>query len=394
MVERQSQQKQHTNAANSIKRDAVHFPLPVAAATLAAEQHDSTQQQEPIGSLPGDKTVKKDKKALLMCAGGPLGALEAGALIALDEKGVQFDVISGACIGAVQTLCYTSPAGGRSGRENLEAWVNATGLSDYIYDVLGANYKIFARPSGPFSELWEQWAMWMMQANPFFEASPGNELQRFYSDLYLLGLTMWAPFVMTPRSTSISRVFESGLSAMIDFEGLKNIEPEVYINALDITRKQVALFDKREITRKHVVAGSSLFYICPQQEIDGAWYGEGSYIDCLNYKGLIEKHEDIGTIVVMNILNKQDLIRRPRDLGDAYNLSIMLPFITIAEDDTKLFEAKHKAPDVELLKVDFDIPEEHCDKAMDWSASNFKRLRDIGYQAGLAFYDKHKALLQ
>ncbi len=47
------------------------------------------------------------KTALLLGAGGPLGGLEAGALIALDEKGIKFDIISGACIGSVLALTYS-----------------------------------------------------------------------------------------------------------------------------------------------------------------------------------------------------------------------------------------------------------------------------------------------
>lgn len=332
------------------------------------------------------------KKALLLGAGGPLGALEAGALIALDELGVEFDVISGACIGSVQTLCYASPAGGRSGRQALEDWVSATGLSDSLYQLMPMNYKVFQREAGPYSALWDRWAGAMMAANPFYAAVPANELQRLYSDLYLFWLTLFAPMSLDPKRSSVSRIYADNLDHLIDFEGLKDIEHEVYINALDVTNKQVALFGKDQITRQHVVAGSSLFYVTPQQQIDGCWYGEGSYIDCLNYKGLLEHHPDVETIVVMNILNKEALIRRPKDLADAYNLSIMLPFITIAEDDTKLFEAKHKG-DRNLLKVGFRIPERHAVDAMDWSAGNFKRLRDIGYEAGRQFYSEHQELL-
>ena len=144
---------------------------------------------------------------------------------------------------------------------------------------------------------------------------------------------------------------------------------------------------------QHLIAGSSLFYICPQQCINGKWYGEGSYLDSLNYQGLLEADKDIDTIVVMNIMNKEAVIRTPKDLYDAYNLSIMLPFITIAEDDTKLFEAKHKGKR-NLLKVGFHIPEDRAPYVMDWSASNFRTLRDIGYKAGMDFYKKNKALLQ
>jgi predicted acylesterase/phospholipase RssA len=225
--------------------------------------------------------------------------------------------------------------------------------------------------------------------NPWYSPAPQNEIRRLYSDLYLLGLTLWAPMMITPYSPSVSRLYADSLDYVIDFENIKNVARDVYINALDISSKKVALFDKNQITRQHLVAGSSLYFLTPQQEIDGRWYAEGSYVDCLNYRGLLEKHADIQTIVVMNILNKEDLIRRPHNLYDAYNLSVMLPFITIAEDDTKLFEAKHKGHR-NLLKLGFDIPFEYTAKAMDWNVSNFRRLREIGYDAGLRFYERYR----
>jgi hypothetical protein len=70
----------------------------------------------------------------------------------------------------------------------------------------------------------------------------------------------------------------------------------------------------------------------------------------------------------------------------------MLPFVTIAGDDIKLFEALHKG-DRNLLKGEFEIPPEHVLEVMDWSVSNFKRLRDIGYESGLKLYAANKELL-
>lgn len=334
------------------------------------------------------------KKALLLGAGGPLGGLEAGALIALDEMGVRFDIISGACIGSVLTLTYTSPAAGMTGREALEMWCNASGLSDMIYHtVCQSNYKVFQKNGGALNPMADAWISAMTSFNPFYTIDPKNEIQRFFCDTYLYWLTALTPGFMLPEQTSISRIAPF-LEAFIDFENIKNLDRDVYINAMNVTDKRIEIFDKNEITMQHLIAGSSLFYICPQQKINGKWYGEGSYLDSLNYKGLMESREndDIETLVVMNILNKEAVIRTPNSLYDAYNLSIMLPFITIAEDDTKLYEAKHKGKK-NLLKVGFTIPEDHAPYVMDWSASNFRKLRDIGYEAGIEFFKKNKALL-
>ena len=334
------------------------------------------------------------KKALLLGAGGPLGGLEAGALIALDEKGVEFDIISGACVGSVLALTYTSPANGMGGREALEMWCNASGLSDLIYHTIcQSNYKVFQKNAGLMNPVNDAWIEMMTRSNPFFTINPANEFQRFFNDTYLYWLTALSPGYMTPEQTSISRIAPF-LENFIDFENVKNVEKDVYINALNVTDKRIEIFDKNEITMQHLIAGSSLFFICPQQQIGEKLYGEGSYVDSLNYKGLIEARaeDDIETLVVMNILNKNALIRSPKSLYDAYNQSIMLPFITIAEDDTKLFEAKHKG-NRKLLKVGFHIPEKHVPYVMDWSASNFKVLRDIGYEAGMDFYKKNKHML-
>ncbi|MBU1168416.1 MAG: patatin-like phospholipase family protein [Proteobacteria bacterium] len=333
------------------------------------------------------------KKALLLGAGGPLGGLEAGALIALDEMGVHFDIISGACIGSVLTLAYTSPAKGMTGREALEMWCNASGLSDIIYhSFCQSNFKVFQKNAGPLNIFTDTWLEFMTRMNPYFTLDPRTETQRFCNDMYLYGLTAMTPGMLMPQQPSISRIAPF-LDSFIDFENVKNVAKDIYINALNVTDKQIEIFNKKQITMQHVIAGSSLFFLCPQQCLDGKWYGEGSYVDSLNYQGLINEQKDIDTIVVMNILNKEALIRTPESLYDAYNLSIMLPFITIAEDDTKIFEAKYKG-DRNLLKVGFRIPEEHAPYVMDWSASNFKVLRDIGYHAGMDFFEKNKALLE
>ncbi|MCP3926372.1 MAG: hypothetical protein GY714_27740 [Desulfobacterales bacterium] len=332
------------------------------------------------------------KKALILGAGGPLGGLEAGALLALDEKGVKFDIISGACIGSIIGLAYSSPANGMTGPEAVEKWCNASGLSDQIYyNFCESNYKVFQKNAGPLNEISDNFLKNMTEANPFYTIDPKNEISRYYNDMYLYWLTLCTPSLEWPTKTSISRIAPF-LDNFIDFENIKNIEKDVYINALNITDKKIEIFGKDKITMSHIIAGSSLFFICPQQKIDGKLYGEGSYLDCLNYEGLIGKDEDIDTIVVMNIMNKEALIREPRNTYDAYNLSIMLPFVTIAADDTKLFEAKHLKHRT-LLKVPFHIPDEIAPNVMDWSASNFKKLRDIGYEEGLKFYQQNKSKL-
>jgi hypothetical protein len=88
----------------------------------------------------------------------------------------------------------------------------------------------------------------------------------------------------------------------------------------------------------------------------------------------------------------------PRTLYDAWVQSIMVPLVEIAKDDILLFKYRYKdqwaqkwGKDAEdlLLQVKFDIPKDHWPYVLDWSYSNLSKLYDIGYEAGLKFYEQH-----
>jgi hypothetical protein len=102
--------------------------------------------------------------------------------------------------------------------------------------------------------------------------------------------------------------------------------------------------------------------------------------------------------VIFDVLSSDNIIREPRTLYEAWVQSIMIPLVEIAKDDVELFKHRHKGKwaktwgkDGEefLLQVKFDIPKEHWPYVLDWSYSNLSKLYDIGYEAGLKFYEEH-----
>jgi hypothetical protein len=128
--------------------------------------------------------------------------------------------------------------------------------------------------------------------------------------------------------------------------------------------------------------------------MNGDLYYEGAVRDCLNFKDVVELHSGLETIVVLDVLGSDTLIRAPRNLYDSWVLSIIIPLVKTAEDNLELFALKynngwHKsdqpAAKRDLLKVEFDIPDEYSLAVLDWSASNATRLFDIGYKSGLRF---------
>ena len=78
----------------------------------------------------------------------------------------------------------------------------------------------------------------------------------------------------------------------------------------------------------------------------------------------------------------------------------MIPLVEIAKDDIRLFEHVHNQhwsdaqPKLNLLRITFEIPDEHWPYVLDWSYSNLSKLYDIGYAAGLKFYDENDEALR
>ena len=183
---------------------------------------------------------------------------------------------------------------------------------------------------------------------------------------------------------------------IIDFEKLKDIEPYFYLNAYNATKEIDRRFSKEDITLEHFHAALAFPFIYGPYQLNGNLYYEGAVVDCLNFRDLVEKHTGLETIVVFDVLGADTLIRAPRNLYNSWVLSMIIPLVKTAEDNLELFALKHnkgwrraEGAKTDLLKIEFDIPEEYLVEVLDWSASNATRLFDIGYNSGLSFCDTH-----
>lgn len=366
------------------------------------------------------KDVPAKRKALLIGGGAPNATLMAGALVAMIEEGVEFDVVSTSGAGALLGLLYRAPRSGDA-RQALADTVKL-GISDWIYDLLPVNYKVFAK-SGPAADAFRQ----MLSLNPFarqiLAQQADTPAQRLFGDWLQL---VWA--TLTPNETGPQSL---GLCAhvpfaeeVIDFAALANLPSEFYINAFNVTRGKMTIWGKHEVTPEHFRAALSFPLIYPPYTIDGEDYIEGAAIDTINFRALLAElpeeaegkaakyficgckehqhglHRDIDTLVVFDILGSDKLIRTPRNLYDAWVHSIITPLVEIARDDIRLFELEHNlnadgSKKRRLLKVPLlnSLPEDAWPEVLDWSESNLERLYAVGYQAGKRFCAEHRQAL-
>ena len=120
---------------------------------------------------------------------------------------------------------------------------------------------------------------------------------------------------------------------VIDFDAIPKLKPEFYINAYNMNRAEMTIWGKGDITPAHLRAAFSSFpLIYPPYTLNGEDYIEGAAIDTLNFKGAGQAttktpskglHCDLDTLVIFDILGADQLIRKPRDLYDAWVGSII-----------------------------------------------------------------------
>jgi NTE family protein len=361
-----------------------------------SKRHRLERNRHAKSELNSRVAESKSKTALVLGGGAPNMALMAGALAGFEDAGVEFDVISTSGAGAVIALLRYAPKG-MSPQEALRNVVNLS-VSDAIYKHFPINFKVFNKPG-----VLADWYRQAMAANPFlapFLQPPQSPQAALLGDLMQLALATMCPNVMDPSSGGLCARLPF-IEHVVDFDRLKDIEPYFYMSAFSLTREMMVDFTKEEITIEHFRAALAFPFIYGPYQLGDEMFYEGAVRECINYKDLIEKHTGLETIVVLDVLGSDTLIRAPRNLYDSWVLSMIIPLVKIAEDDTELFALRHnggfrrsEGAKSDLFKLQFDVPDEYLEEVLDWSSSNAQRLFDIGYESSKAFCKAHSRELR
>jgi NTE family protein len=344
--------------------------------------------------------------ALMLGGGAPTLTLESGALAALLDKEVKFDAISTAGAGMLVGLLYAAPKG-TSPRQALEN-TREMGVHDNIYDLFPVNFKVFHKP-GSLADAYRR----ALQSLP--RLVPGQDAaSRLFADWMALMFAAWCPSDLSEKSLGLCD-HAPWIDEVVDFDKLKAFQGEFYMNAYCIEDQTMTIFTKEQITPDHFRAALAFPFLYAPFKLNGKTYIEGSAIDTLCFEGLLKYREKqlrrekagetrtrklaalepLRSVVVFDVLSSKKIIREPRSLYDAWVQSIIIPLVEIAKDDIELFQHKYnKDWQLNLLRIKFDIPDEHWPYVLDWSYSNLSRLYDIGYAAGLKFYDENEEALR
>ncbi|UXY15295.1 patatin-like phospholipase family protein [Chitiniphilus purpureus] len=345
--------------------------------------------------------MPKAKTALVIGGGAPNMPLMAGALSAMIRQRVRFDIISTSGAGALVGLLYAAPKSGNP--IAALAGMVQMGIADPIYRLLPVNYKVFNKP-GPLAEQFRSEIARSPFAQWVDELSQQSPAWRAWADWVRL---MWA--IATPTDLSMRSL---GLCAhvpfieeVVDFQRLADASIPIYLNAYNLDRHQMVQWEGPEITVERFRAALSFPFLYPPTVIaneagEPEHYIEGAALDTLNFKALVGPdgvHPEIDTLVVFDVLGADQLLRPPRDLYDAWVMSIITPLVEIAKDDLKLFDLVYnRNPDgtekrhlliVPLLSPEF--PKSRWAEMFDWTYSNMYALYRAGFDIGLDFCREH-----
>lgn len=331
------------------------------------------------------------RSALVISGGAPNATLVAGALVAFHELGIHFDVVSTAGAGALLGLMYLAPKNGDP--VSTLRGLSEMGVADPLYQQFPVNFKVFNKP-GIMADAYRK----MLGMNPLFtqlkDWPAKDPLSQWLKDSAELALACTCPSDLNTSSTGLC-AHVPFIEEIINFDAVPEIVPAFYVNAYNLSTRKMANWKQNEIDPLHLQAALSFPFIYPPTQIGDEYFIEGATIDCLNFKDLLKNHPDLEEIVVFDILGAERLLHPPRDLYDAWVMSLITPLVEIARDDVKIFEDRYKG-NICLHKVPLldSIPDEVLTEVFDWSRSNLNRLYDIGHAATTAWAKKHLAHLK
>lgn len=341
------------------------------------------------------------RNALVLGGGAPNFTLMTGALLAFEEAGIRFDVVTGAGGGGAVALTYLSPPNGMTRRASLVNSVNY-GVSDAIYNVIPMNYKMFMK-GGKLADLYrsilKRTSLYKWAVNQY-NMSDGEKLLSDFLQAW------WS--ICTPTTVNF---FSKGICAnapfielMTDFEGLKHVKEEVYLSAYCLTDHKMVTFSKEEIDMKHFGASLSYPFLYPPTEIEGKLYIEGATEDPFNFAGVLDyaanTKKKLDNILVLNPFGYDGYLQPPPNLWQAWGQSLISPLVPLDKAAIQLAKHYHKdwseahpEQKVNLLMLDYDIPSGWAPTALDWSRSNLQRLFHLGHQEGKRFLAENWTVL-
>ncbi|MGL4727187.1 MAG: patatin-like phospholipase family protein [Bosea sp. (in: a-proteobacteria)] len=327
-------------------------------------------------AAPKDPQLPRKKIALALQGGGAHGAFTWGVLDHILEDGrLDIEAISGASAGAMNAVAMLDgfkeggPAGAR--RQLKSFWKAVSYDSNWSpaqRNVLGA----LMDPFGITTNVVSFWSDWFQQT-----LSPAE----------------FNPLDINP----LADILES----QIDFERMRNCDShKLFISATNVESGKIKIFERREITAKHVMASACLPTLFRTVEIDGQPYWDGGYMGNPALYPLFYGIEtsDILLVQVNPIRRKgvpKDAHEIQRRLNEiTFNATLLrefraVEFVTRLVDQGVLPNDRYKRINMHRIEPGELFEAETGNGKLNAGWDGLKRWRDAGRKAAKRFLTAH-----
>ena len=290
--------------------------------------------------------------AIALGGGAPNLTLMTGALLALDEAGVDFQIMTTTGAGMVAGLLYAAPRremAGETWRDARRRALEATremGIDDLIYEQFPVNYKIFQKP-GKLAEAYGQ------VVNPALWSMPRRtRRERLLADSMAFFAAMMQPASLSASSRGLCQP-PPWIDLIVDFDELaRNLaegDKKFRLTAYCIEDEKARTFNKHQITAEHFKAALAMPFIYSPYRIAEANGEAKTYLEASAFQTMELNPDDVmgsgevKTLVYFDLMGNRKLIGEPRHLVDAWGKSIVAPLTQIAQQQLAVTELKRGA---------------------------------------------------
>jgi NTE family protein len=274
-----------------------------------------------------DITTTTHETVLVLQGGGSLGAYECGVYKTLERHDIEFDIVAGTSIGAVNAAIVAGSRSESSSAKTLEEFwftlaehITPSFLADNVRSIFSSMLASLYGNKNVFEPVWYS----------------TDSLLNYYS--IFSNYTRIPPHLYDPKpleetlreSEKINRQYKDSISTnsrSVPNKETKRISPRLIMTSTDIQRSESVTFDSdnMEIDAGHVIACTGFpFYGLPWTKKDGLYLWDGSLLSNTPLREVIDASpKNHKRVYIVNLFpknqkelptNMSDIWHRARDI--------------------------------------------------------------------------------
>jgi NTE family protein len=326
---------------------------------------------------------------IVLSGTAPAMTLMSGAMLAFDEMGVDFEVISTTGAGALIGMLYLAPRGA-SRTKALEELPNLF-MSDWLYKVCPINVKIFHK-YGALAQKFYSLRKSLPQID--VDAKDPAPFKRLVNDW----LHVWATALTPPSLETSSKAFMSHVplvEELVDFAKLEASQTRFYVNTFSLWTKRLRYFDNQGnkpgvglVNTDIYNAVQAMFMLFEPVRIPGDLLTTGATRDPTALQAIWTHERGLKRVLTLDPVSDAAW-RMPRGANDAFQLMLMNPVAALQELTLALYavfeeslsESRLQLPRLDHIPV--EIPPSEQATMWQWTHGNALKLQQIGYDGAL-----------